>query len=227
MNNIIKKLMITAIGCLVIPSGTALANGNLLDKIFTLDMIQNKKITDLEKLTGKPLSSDKFYKTNTYQLNGCYITAKYNEQYFIQSLHLLVTNQCSFNIEPLYEGNGNTPANKLTLGYFNGSYYADCIYMCGNAVEPSLYKIETIYPPRYTHMNGYDILVSSSTSKSNDWAEAMIKKEGEDWVRDNKFNCYPEKYNDLANKLLKDEPIQEITIGYDLLEGLRLQTDCH
>ena len=122
------------------------------------------------------------------------------------------------------------PANKLTFGDFEGLFYADCLYRCGNAVEPSIYRINSTYysSPRQGIDTSFDIMVRSYNSDSSSrWKEEMMKKEGEEWVTYNKFNCNPEKYSDLAGQLLKDEPIQEITIGYDLLESLRLQViDC-
>lgn len=215
------------ISCLIIQSGTVLANGKIMDQIFVEDML-GESITHFEKFTGRAKGTNVYSDAKVYVIDGCQVEVSYTNTNKIKSLKLLVTPNCSFIPQSLLEEGNNTPTNKLTFGDFRGDFYADCLYMCGNAVDPSIYRVETILFPRYMNTSDYEIMVSSNDAdNANRWAETMMKKEGEDWAMDNKFNCNPERYSDLAGKLLKDEPIQEITIGYDLLEGLRLQTGCH
>lgn len=225
MDSIIKKLLIIIIVCLAIQSGVVSAEGRKLDKVFVAEML-GKDLTHLEKLIGSAQITNEHISMKSYWVEGCHLAVGYDNT-SITSLTLLITRSCSFN----FEESEFTPVNQPTFGDFGGSFYADCLYMCGNRGS-LIRRIKTVHPSRHKKLGSYDIMVAgimvngTSVDKANSWAKAMIKKEGESWVKNNKFNCNPKKYTNLAGTLLEDEPIETISMGYNLLENLKPQMGC-
>lgn len=96
----------------------------------------------------------------------------------------------------------------------NFEYQADCLALCGNAYDPSLYAYKTGF-----HANGFISIVFSAVQVSDEalkggetWAQAMTQANGEDYVADGTFNC-DGRYNHLAAKALKDVRITHIKVG--------------
>lgn len=223
MNSIIKKAMIST-GVLFISYSCMVNAAPTLEKLMQPDTL-GESLMKLDKQIGPAQRVDKFYHTKSYQIEYCTLTISYKED-SIQSLEVQITPQCSFNTGSVIESTKTIAANKLTLGNVSGDFYADCLYMCGNAIEPSIYRIENFNPPRYANLSNYQVMVTANTANTEGLVEQMIKQKGEDWVRENQFNCHPEKYNELASQLLKNTPVESIAIGYDLMAGKMLQQNC-
>lgn len=202
-------------------SHTVMANTKL-SEIFAPDML-GSDLAYLEQITGVAKNTYAETRTKKYKVEGCMVEVQYSLDKTITALGLDLSPQCSFDAAPFLGQSTTLPANQLTFGQLiDGQYYADCLSLCGNAYEPSIYK-------HYegAHVDNFlEILVSSVSAQGQyEWTQAMVQKEGEDWVNDGKFNCSPQKYNEIAEQFLKQDKIQKITIGYDLLERLKL-SDC-
>lgn len=163
-----------------------------LSKIFVPDML-GADLAYLEQLTSVAKSTDSYSYTKEYKVEGCSVEIGYGPDNTITSLGLTVSANCTFNLAPFFGEQGNNPVNQLTFGQLDVSFYDDCLYLCGNAIEPSVYE-HWEGPRAY---NFLEILVSSVEAKDAcEWADAMMKKEGEDWLMEGKFNCDPLTYDE-------------------------------
>jgi hypothetical protein len=53
-----------------------------------------------------------------------------------------------------------------------------------------------------------------SLDAAEHWQNVMQNKEGEDYIRQARFNC-TNKYDDAAIKALVNAPVSQITVGYE------------
>lgn len=208
-------LMIT-----LIFSHTVMANTKL-SEIFAPDMLQSD-LAYLEQITGIAKSTDIYSGVKHYKVEGCDVEVSYSPDNKIIALGLKLTPNCSFDLAPFIGRSNVLPANQMTFEQFDGNYYASCLYMCGKAYDPLIYKHH-----EEPHANNFlEVLVSSVSADNYAWAEAMIKKEGEEWVIDTKFNCDPNKYDALAEQLFGKDKIEEITVGYGLIDHVKKFSNC-
>lgn len=188
-----------------------------LDEIFTRDMI-GADIAYLQQFTGVPRTTlDGLFRE--YKVGQCTVTV-YGEK-IVTSLELEVSPKCTFDLGKMIDGAPNKEwAHQLTMGWAEGAHFSsDCIYMCGNAVDPSVYA--TLEGPRANGFLQIQLQVVLDEDKASDaadqWREHMVAKEGEDYVMETLFNK-SNKYDDIAVRLFRDVPVRKIRIGYDIPE---------
>lgn len=164
--------------------------------------------------------------TKEYRIDGCDIEVRFDRGQ-VSSLRIPATADCSnFSLNhflPGYDG-AFPPLHKLTHGAFNrvagdegGQFYADCLGMCGNAYDPSVYQSWTA---ARVH-GGLEVILETllvndaGIDASFAWRHAMAAEQGEDWVLEGKFNC-TRQYDSLARRLFVEVPVSAIQIGYGL-----------
>lgn len=163
--------------------------------------------------------------TKEYRIGRCDIEVRFDDGR-VNSLRIPATVECSdFNLNqflPNYD-NAFPPLHQLTQGAFStetsnaGAFYANCLYACGNAVDPSVYQSW-----KGSHADrGFEVILETAliTEASHDaasaWSGAMMDERGEDWLIDGKFNC-TRQYDALAHRLFANVPVSAIQIGYGL-----------
>ncbi|WP_370598622.1 hypothetical protein NMD15_04590 [Plesiomonas shigelloides] len=202
---------------------------SLIKKIFNTEML-GANLPYLENVTG-PARNTFSYKeneqTNTYRVDDCDITVNVSNG-VVQSLEIEhLSPECTFDLNPFFPnlGNGKLPMpHKMTFGQFDaftdsGNYTADCLIGCGNAADPAVYENwEGSRADGNIELQlGVVLVADSAIEASNNWENAMVKTEGEDWVIDTKFNC-THKYNSIAKQAFKNVNITSIKIGFGLTE---------
>lgn len=220
-----KKLwkLIVSLGIISV-APFAVANSSKIEQVFSYDMI-GLDVAYLESIIGIARQTDTHFKTKRYIVDGCPLEVGYNEQ-SIQSLSVKLSDKCRFNMKDIIHFNETIPSDKVLFGMTGPvTYYADCLMLCGNAYDPSVHELY-----QGSRAENFRELLLSSISDSYEarskWTDAMIAKEGEDWVMESRFNCDPQKYNHIAENALKGEKVDRVTIGYNLKERKRLQYDC-
>lgn len=222
MKKLFKAIISAGIMVSIFPA--ALANTSKIEQIFSYDTI-GVDVAYIESIIGIARKTDTHYKTKNYVVNGCDLVVGYNEQ-SVETMTVHLTDNCRFNVKDIVSSNESISSDKLVFGLTGpATYYADCITMCGNAYDPSVYEL---YQGSRAE-NFRELLLGSAHSDYeavSKWREAMVAKEGEDWVMDNRYNCEPQKYSDIAAIALKGEPVDQITIGYNLESRQQLQFGC-
>lgn len=201
----------------------AFGQGKKIEQVFSYDMI-GADLPYLESFIGIAKRTDTHFKTKHYLVDGCELAVGY-EGNSITTMAVSTGGKCNFTIDDIPMGSPiNT--NQVVFGMTGPvDYYADCLYLCGNAYEPSIY--EHYQGPR---VEGFrEVLLGSSIvpyEVSRQWVDTMIAKEGESWVMDGNYNCDPRKYHDVAEQALKGQKVDWIMIGYNLLNQKQFNDDC-
>lgn len=230
------KPFFTAVILLTASNAVIAAKPNKLSQLFDYEML-NADVAYFEKIAGVARNTTENKKT--YKVEGCEIEADVTGGK-ISSLKLNINKKCTFDLNK-FVSNTSLPANLLTFGKFDsiigkgGRFYSDCLSMCGNAADPSVYE----YWSGSRAASNIEIMLEVtlvddlSINAADKWQSVMEKTEGHDWIIDTKFNCpnkNEDKYNDAAHKAFKDVKISAITIGYgiefDVTEITRL-SECN
>ena len=156
----------------------------------------------------------------TYKIDECSLTVRGKER--INSLSLDgISPKCSFDLKGLNVVESSLPVYQMTFGMFEkkvgkGHYGADCLYLCGNAYDPSVWMVwEGSKADGDLKIKLEVVLVGDAAiDASIQWKKIMIAEQGEDWVIDTKFDN-DHRYDNAARKLFKNVPITSITIGRD------------
>ena len=98
--------------------------------------------------------------------------------------------RCTFNVDAVVGGDAIGTANIIHFAeifdnFQDGVLTADCLMMCGNAVEPSI---------QYTFNVGrrgmtIETVMVSQPDATEQWQKAMVDAKGRDWVINASFNC--------------------------------------
>ena len=200
-----------------------MSKGEILEKIFTRDTI-GSTIAYLEQFTGIPKKVNNYgqQEVREYHIEDCIVNI-YGTNNDIRSLELEVSNECTFNISEMMNFDSKYYAHQLTfdkvydvLGEYGTKFTSDCLYLCGNAYQPSDYL-----EYRGPHVDNW-IEVQFSTDGyhegSSCWEDYMIKHEGEEYVIEMKFNT-DKKYDKIAYQCFKGEKISKIRIGYGIFNN--------
>lgn len=219
------KILKWVVGCsLFAVMPFAAANNSKMTQVFSYDMI-GVDVAYLESIIGIARQTDTHFKTKRYIVDGCQLEVGYQDQSVV-TLSVDLTDQCRFNLQDVISFNDTISSDKLVFGMTGPvTYYADCLGFCGNAYEPSVHEL--YQGPRAENFR--ELLLSSvsdSYEARSKWRDTMIAKEGENWVMEGRFNCEPQKYSDVAEKALKGEKVDQITIGYHLESRKQLQFGC-
>jgi hypothetical protein len=108
----------------------------------------------------------------------------------------------------------------LTFGAFDESlggdfvFSADCLTLCGNAYEPSVYALwDGPHAVSYIQVLLEVTLSSDEAIAASDvGAGQIVKAKGEDFVTDTTFNCDPQ-FSAGAKKAFASVPVTAVTIG--------------
>ncbi len=215
-----KLLAMTTV--LLLAAGPAMAKSNKLDRIFVPDMLSADRAY-LEQVTG--LAWKSYKDTKTYKVDGCLVTATYDEG-SVRSLRLELSPKCTFDLNKFLKKNNPynhyakyPPLYQTTFGQLesltaDSQFMTDCLRECGNIADPSVYEYFG-----FSHVDNFlDIMVevTPETDASFKWEKAMKKAEGEDWVLETKFNCQLTKYDAIAHSTFKKIRITAITVGHNI-----------
>lgn len=97
----------------------------------------------LEKITGPAWRT--FENTKSYLIDGCIVEARLSGN-AIQNLKMPISPKCTFDLNKfLGTSKKFVPLTAMTFGKFEdvvgrGRFLADCITICGNTADPSIYE---------------------------------------------------------------------------------------
>lgn len=159
---------------------------------------------------------------HSYRVQGCEITANAAGG-TVNELRLQLSPSCKADLST-FVGDFAPPAGKpLTFGALNEStasqleFYADCLYLCGNAYDPSVYALWQ--GPRainFTEVLLEAVLIDDDAiGAANRWSEIMVNAKGQDFVTDTRFNCERD-FDVAANREFKTVKVTAVTIGTEL-----------
>lgn len=184
----------------------------------------NAEVRYLEHMVGPPRNINRI-KTliHTYIVEGCTVTAHVSGS-TITALGLELSPKCTFDLNVFFPVAGKPQfplAHRATINKFDGDFRADCLGMCGNAYDPSVYKIGHTSRAWGDLDVRVNVLLTSKAAidAAVAWEAAMKKAESEDWMLALKFNC-TDKYNSPASEAFRNVRITSIVIGYGLQEKL-------
>lgn len=205
------RTLLTTAGFLCMASFSQAAT---VAEVFNGDMLDTNQ-RYFESVAGIPRKS--YDDVHEFRVQGCEIKATVSDGR-IAKLRLEITPTCTADLTTFIGGYAPAPEQPLTLGALDpATYYADCLTMCGNAYEPSMYA-HWHGPRAVDHL---EVLLETriSSDKAIDasfiWQKHMEKAMGEDWVLETRFNC-DKRFNDVAEKVLRDVPVTAVKIGRDL-----------
>jgi len=200
-------------------------SGNNLESLFTRDLI-DVQIAYLENKIGPAKWAGESVKTFELR-DGCLLETHFNVAGSVVAVGARITPECNVNVGP-FIGKDRLLARGLTFGNFGDAdqnvYYADCLGMCGNAFEPSRYSV--IENARVLEFIDVAARNWSDYEGANQWWNLMVESEGQNWVQFGNYNCGPNKYNNIARKVLSNSNVEMIYVGRNLPEILGLTSGC-
>lgn len=187
------------------PAVPAVAPKRVVDQLITAETI-GMNLAYVDKIAGPAVRSEAH--RHLYRVDGCEVTLRSDDaDKVVQAVEVAIAPSCQVSLEPLMGSFAGTPPlqlNALTFGkleqVLGGGYYADCLASCGNAADP----VVTLYVegPRALQLMEFALeapLVNGPALEAADqWKQAMEKAESEHYVLDNRFNCEPERFRDVA-----------------------------
>lgn len=213
-----KKLAIPFLAtALAVISSPAWAQKATLAEVFNGDML-GTNLRYFESIAG--VARESFGDQHTYRVQGCEVTVTGEDA--VSALRLELSPTCKADIAS-FIGDFAPPANQtLTFGNFHVaagdlSYYSDCLTLCGNAADPSVYA--HWQGPRavgFTDVLLEVVLVDGTALDAKDvWRQSMEQAKGEDWVMETKFNC-ERTFDAQAQQAFNNVAVTAITIGSEL-----------
>lgn len=154
-----------------------------------------------------------------YKIGGCDVVVTV-ENDTIKAFKVDNTSACAFDLKAFFGSPDMPPLEGLTFGAFEAAtapqrFYADCVFSCGNAYDPSVYAYwDSGRAGNLVSVTLEAMLVTDDAiDASLKWSETMRKAEGDDYVIDGRYNCET-KYNDVARELFKGVKVSAIKIGH-------------
>ncbi|MGF6593117.1 hypothetical protein [Pseudomonas sp. 2835] len=188
-------------------------------QVFNGEML-GTNLKYFESVAG--IARTSFGDTHTYKVQGCEITADAAGG-SINDLRLELSPTCKADLSS-FIGSFAPAANKpLTIAALHEStggpleFYADCLEMCGNAADPSVYALwEGPHAVGFTQVLAEVMLTDDAAiAASSKWADEMKKHKGEDFVMESKYNC-ERSFDPVALQSFKSVAITAVTIGTQL-----------
>jgi len=188
-------------------------------QVFNGEML-GTNLKYFESLAGVARTS--FGDTHTYKVQGCEITADATGG-TVHQLRLALSPACKADLSS-FIGDFAPPANQpLTFAALHQStggpleFYADCLEMCGNAYDPSVYALwEGPRAIGFTQVLVEAMLTDDAAiDAAGKWSTEMKKHKGEDFVIDNQYNC-ERSFDPIALQSFKPVAITAVTIGTQL-----------
>ncbi|EGH98981.1 MULTISPECIES: hypothetical protein [Pseudomonas syringae group] len=189
-------------------------------EVFTGEML-GKNQRYFESIAGIPRESNG--NNHEFMVQGCNITASIDAGK-VTSLRLEVTPKCQADLNSFISTYAPAPGKPLTIGSFDDSsggglrYSADCLTMCGNSHDPSVYALwEGPHAVNWMQVL-LEVTLSSdeAIAASDTWRSEIQKAKGEDFVVDTAFNCKPE-FEASAKKAFEKVAVTAVTIGTGLV----------
>lgn len=213
----IKAASSLGIATVLLSLGTAQAA--TVAEVFTGDMLGTNQ-RYFESIAGIPRESNG--NEHKFKVQGCNVTATI-EGGNVTKLKLELGNKCSADLTKFVDSYAPAPGKPLTFGAFDESsgggvvYSADCLSMCGNAYDPSVYALwEGPHAANYLQVLLEVTLTSDKAiAASEAWKDQMVKAKGEDFVTETTFNCDPQ-FAGGAKKAFANVPVTSVTIGTGL-----------
>lgn len=198
---------------------TGIAQAATVHEVFNGDML-GTSLRYFESVAGIPRMSHA--DTHTFRVQGCTINATVANQH-ISALRLELGPQCTPDLTTFigdYGPGAGAPLTPGALGLSSGGslkFAADCLTLCGNAMDPSVYALWD--GPRaagFLQIRLEVMLVDGAALDAADsWERAMTAAAGEDYVLDTRFNC-DTRFDEMATTLFRNVPVTAVTIGHDL-----------
>jgi hypothetical protein len=217
MKNAILTSLLIALVVAGIPA-MAQAKANVAE-VFNGDMLG----TDLRYFESEAgIARESAGDQHTYKVEGCEITATAVGGK-ISALRMELSPKCQADLKTFIGDSFSPAASKpLTFGNFQEtagdiSFYADCLTMCGNAADPSVYALwDGPHAANFRQVLLEVVLVSDQALEaSNQWQASMTKVKGEDFVTDTRFNC-ERTFDAPAQQSFQAVQVTAITIGSEL-----------
>lgn len=178
----------------------------VVDQLMNSETI-GMNLAYVEKLAGPAMRSE--LHRHLFKVDGCELTLRTDDaDKVVQAVEVAITPSCKVSLEPVLGSFAGTPPkqlHELTMGQFEqmlgGSYYADCLTMCGNAADPEVQLIAE--GPRALQFMEFALSVQlvgdASLAAADKWRDGMSKAESEDYVLDTRFNCEPQRFRELVS----------------------------
>lgn len=203
----------------ILLSSTAAVQAATVAEVFNGDMLGTNQ-RYFESVAGIPRESSG--SQHVFKVQGCNITATI-EDGSVTALRLETSKKCQADLATFISSFAPPSGKLITFGAFekssggNFTYSADCLVMCGNAYDPSVYALWE--GPRA--INNLQVLleVTLSTDQAidaaNKWESQIRKAKDEDFVVSTSFNCDPQ-FAASARDAFANVPVSAITIGTGL-----------
>lgn len=203
--------------------------GTPLQELFSFDML-NIRIPFLESRIGvaRRVYTLAGEQVREYKIDGCDVTAYVQNNNVIGYGLILggrerwrsAKEDCNVAIP----GTDHLRTNNLTLGKFvsaNGLglagpkqiFRSACIYMCGNAADPTVeLHWEGPHAVGFLNIDLVSIIAyGPSLDAADRWRNLMMKREGQEYVTDARFNC-DAKYQQAGLQLFQNVEVYKLTI---------------
>lgn len=166
-------------------------------------------VSALERVSGRATQSTA--RVRDYRVDGCSVQALVVDGK-VGALAMETSPSCTFDIDPFFEGISVGTANSLSFGtifdrFTDGVLTADCLRMCGNAVEPSIHYMVGDGRRALT----IETVLVEEAGAADQWETAMRTGRGEDWVVDAKFNC-DHAYDDVGKSAFRNAKVRRVVI---------------
>lgn len=188
-------------------------------QVFNGEML-GTNLKYFESVAGVARTS--FGDTHTYKVQGCEITADATGG-TVHQLRLALSPACKADLSSFigdFAPSANQPLTFAALHQSTGGpleFYADCLEMCGNAYDPSVYALwEGPRAIGFTQVKVEAMLTDDAAiDAASKWSAEMKKHKGEEFVVDNKYNC-DRSFDPIALQSFKPVAITAVTIGTEL-----------
>lgn len=193
-----------------------------MTELFSHDVL-GMNLAYVEKLAGPAIRSNMHY--HEFKLEGCQFTLKTDDSdKAVVDMEVQITPTCNLPLEPLLGSFADHTPRLNDLNFntlqeaLGGAYYADCLTMCGNAYDPSVYMHAE--GPRALNFVEFQLRVKladdDAIQASDLWESAMKAGESEDYVVEGRFNCDPYKYREVATKAFANVKPHSLRFGSGL-----------
>lgn len=203
----------------VLLASAKLAGAGTVTEVFNGDMLGTNQ-SYFESIAGIPRES--WGDDHIFRVQGCEITASIQNER-VTGLRLVLSPDCRADLSSFIGSYAPASDSVLTFGAFEAAsggglnYLADCLTMCGNAYDPSVYA--HCLGPRTAEFLEVKLeavqVDDQALAAASVWQDHMTEAMGEDWVVDARFNC-DSRFNSVARLALAEVPVTAVSIGYQL-----------
>lgn len=211
--SLLPKMLIASM--LLSPFANAV-QAKTVNEVFNGDMLGTTQ-RYFESIAGIPRKSSG--NEHSFRVQGCNITATIDNN-DVSALRMELNDKCQADLSTFidsYTPPANTP---LTVGAFefdNFTFMADCLSLCGNAADPSVFALWE--GPRATNfievLLEFKLVGDAALDAADEWEELMKKAAGEDYIMETRFNC-DDRFNTQGYNAFKNVTPTAITIGHGL-----------